>query len=50
VGDRCAFARAKGCWCGVVVEGSSALDESMLTGEPIPVSKRAREKLIGATL
>lgn len=35
---------------GVVVEGSSALDESMLTGEPMPVSKRAGDKLIGATL
>ena len=35
---------------GVVVEGGSAVDESMLTGEPIPVSKRAGDKLIGATL
>lgn len=35
---------------GVVIEGSSALDESMLTGEPLPVSKRAGDKLIGATL
>ena len=35
---------------GVVVEGSSAVDESMLTGEPIPVAKRAGDKLIGATL
>ena len=35
---------------GVVVEGSSALDESMLTGEPVPVTKRAGDKLIGATL
>ena len=35
---------------GVVEEGSSALDESMLTGEPLPVSKRAGDKLIGATL
>ena len=35
---------------GVVVEGSSALDESMLTGEPMPVSKHAGDKLIGATL
>ena len=35
---------------GVVLEGSSALDESMLTGEPLPVSKRAGDKLIGATL
>ena len=35
---------------GVVVEGSSAVDESMLTGEPVPVSKRAGDKVIGATL
>jgi P-type Cu+ transporter len=35
---------------GVVVEGSSALDESMLTGEPMPVTKRVGDKLIGATL
>lgn len=35
---------------GVVIEGSSALDESMLTGEPLPVSKRAGDKVIGATL
>ena len=35
---------------GVVVDGSSAVDESMLTGEPIPVGKRAGDKLIGATL
>ena len=35
---------------GLVVEGSSAVDESMLTGEPLPVSKRTGDKLIGATL
>ncbi len=35
---------------GIVVEGGSAVDESMLTGEPMPVSKRAGDKLIGATL
>ncbi|MEJ8859492.1 heavy metal translocating P-type ATPase [Variovorax robiniae] len=35
---------------GVVVEGASAVDESMLTGEPLPVSKRVGDKLIGATL
>ncbi|MGO4395348.1 copper-translocating P-type ATPase [Variovorax sp. M-6] len=35
---------------GVVVEGGSAVDESMLTGEPLPVSKRVGDKLIGATL
>ena len=35
---------------GLVIEGSSALDESMLTGEALPVSKRLGDKLIGATL
>ncbi|MEO6015626.1 MAG: heavy metal translocating P-type ATPase [Polaromonas sp.] len=35
---------------GVVVEGGSAVDESMLTGEPLPVSKRVGDKVIGATL
>ncbi|TCT07025.1 copper-transporting P-type ATPase [Paralcaligenes ureilyticus] len=34
---------------GLVLEGSSAIDESMLTGEPVPVTKRAQDKLIGAT-
>ena len=35
---------------GVVIEGESAVDESMLTGEPLPVTKRAGDKLIGATI
>jgi P-type Cu+ transporter len=35
---------------GEVVEGASAVDESMLTGEPIPVAKRAGDKVIGATI
>jgi Cu+-exporting ATPase len=35
---------------GAVLEGESALDESMLTGEPIPVTKRPGDKLIGATI
>ncbi|MEO8388710.1 copper-translocating P-type ATPase, partial [Polaromonas sp.] len=35
---------------GIVTEGGSAVDESMLTGEPLPVSKRPGDKLIGATL
>nr|WP_229264300.1 copper-translocating P-type ATPase [Duganella sp. 1411] len=35
---------------GVVAEGESAVDESMLTGEPVPVTKRAGDKLIGATI
>jgi Cu+-exporting ATPase len=35
---------------GVVVEGRSALDESMLTGESMPVEKGAGDRVIGATL
>jgi P-type Cu+ transporter len=35
---------------GTVVEGSSAVDESMLTGEPLPVTKRVGDPLIGGTL
>ncbi len=35
---------------GVVVEGRSALDEGMLTGESLPVEKAAGDKVIGATL
>lgn len=35
---------------GVVVEGSSSVDESMVTGEPIPVEKRTGDKVIGATV
>jgi P-type Cu+ transporter len=35
---------------GLVTEGQSAVDESMLTGEPLPVTKRAGDKLIGATI
>jgi Cu+-exporting ATPase len=35
---------------GVVVEGSSSVDESMLTGEPIPVEKTPGSKVTGATV
>lgn len=35
---------------GVVLEGGSSVDESMLTGEPMPVTKRMGDKVIGATL
>jgi Cu+-exporting ATPase len=35
---------------GIVTAGASAVDESMLTGEPIPVVKRDGDQVIGATL
>jgi len=35
---------------GVVVEGTSAVDESMITGEPIPVEKTAGVKVTGGTV
>ena len=35
---------------GVVLEGTTAVDESMVTGEPIPVEKKAGDRLIGATV
>jgi P-type Cu+ transporter len=35
---------------GVVTDGTSAIDESMLTGEPMPVLKQSGDKVIGATL
>ena len=35
---------------GEVVDGESAVDESMVTGEPIPATKRAGDTVIGATI
>jgi Cu+-exporting ATPase len=35
---------------GVVVEGQSSVDESMITGEPMPTGKRVDDHVIGATL
>ncbi len=35
---------------GVVLEGQSSIDESMVTGEPIPVEKLAGDKVVGATI
>src|SRR6202048_3017474 len=35
---------------GVVIEGASAIDESMVTGEPIPVEKHAGDPVTGATV
>lgn len=35
---------------GVIVSGKSAVDESMLTGESIPIEKKAGDKVIGASI
>ena len=35
---------------GTVVEGTSSVDESMITGEPIPVEKHAGDRVVGATV
>ena len=35
---------------GTVTEGASSVDESMVTGEPIPVTKSVGDRLIGATV
>jgi Cu+-exporting ATPase len=35
---------------GVITEGKSAVDESMITGEPMPVEKTANDPVIGATV
>lgn len=35
---------------GLILDGQSHLDESMLTGEPVPVTKRAGDSVIGASL
>jgi Cu+-exporting ATPase len=35
---------------GEVIDGSSSVDESMISGEPIPVQKHAGDKVIGATV
>jgi Cu+-exporting ATPase len=35
---------------GVIMDGKSNVDESMITGEPMPVAKQAGEKVIGATV
>jgi len=35
---------------GVVLEGTSSIDESMVTGEPIPVQKQPDDRVVGATV
>jgi P-type Cu+ transporter len=35
---------------GVIIDGKSSIDESMITGEPIPIDKVANDKVIGGTI
>ena len=35
---------------GIVIEGTSAVDESMLSGEPLPADKRTGDKVVGGTI
>ncbi len=35
---------------GVIIEGKSTVDESMISGEPVPVAKKQGERVIGATV
>jgi Cu+-exporting ATPase len=35
---------------GIVLEGASSIDESMVSGEPIPVEKNAGDRVVGATV
>jgi Cu+-exporting ATPase len=35
---------------GIVLEGASSIDESMVTGEPIPVEKHAGDHVVGSTM
>jgi Cu+-exporting ATPase len=35
---------------GIVIDGTSAVDESMLSGEPLPVDKRTGDKVVGGTI
>ncbi len=51
LGDRCLVKSGERIPTdGEVVEGASSVDESMLTGEPIPVEKREGDKIFGATI
>ena len=47
----CVSARAKKCpLMGLVLDGRSSVDESMVSGEPIPVEKTAGDKVVGGTI
>ncbi|MCA9495334.1 MAG: copper-translocating P-type ATPase [Nanoarchaeota archaeon] len=35
---------------GIIIEGRSSIDESMITGESIPIEKNANDKVIGSTI
>jgi Cu+-exporting ATPase len=35
---------------GIVLDGTASVDESMVTGEPLPAEKQARDRVIGATI
>lgn len=35
---------------GVIIEGNSSIDESMISGEPVPVEKMSGSKVVGATI
>jgi Cu+-exporting ATPase len=35
---------------GIIIEGGSTVDESMIIGEPLPVSKRTDDRVVGATI
>ncbi|MEO7190930.1 MAG: heavy metal translocating P-type ATPase [Vicinamibacterales bacterium] len=35
---------------GVLIDGGSVVDESMISGEPVPVEKRAGDRVVGATI
>ncbi|MCG8508399.1 MAG: heavy metal translocating P-type ATPase, partial [Rhodospirillales bacterium] len=35
---------------GIVIEGRSRIDESMITGEPVPVAKQAGDEVVGGTI